>query len=116
MLRKTSNRDSHFLLACKLFSPVISKEMAQYEENHRINYYFQQDFLEVFEKFIDKAVNEGDDQKGAEQRAAKILWNYIENNRLGHLFSILLKNREENLTPEKDIELINRFKITENLV
>ncbi|MFX1282628.1 MAG: tetratricopeptide repeat protein [Promethearchaeota archaeon] len=115
-LRKTSDRDIHFLLASKLFSQIITEEMAQYDENLVISYHFQQDFLRVFNTFYYKALEEGNNQLEAEHRAAKILWNYIENERLEHVFQIILKNRNPALSPSKDKELLIMFNVPDNLV
>lgn len=115
-LRKTSDRDSHFLLASKLFSQIITKEMAQYDNNLKTSYYFQKDFLTIFNNFYNKALEEGENQQEAEQRAAKILWNYIDNNRLEQIFNIILKNRDPSLTPERDLDLLKQFSVLDNLV
>jgi len=92
-LRKFSDRDTHFLLASKLFSQIITKEMAQYDDNLVKSYHFQQDFLKVYNTFYDKVLEEVQNQLEAEQRTAKILWNYIENQRLDDIFQIVSKNR-----------------------
>jgi len=115
-LRKFSDRDTHFLLASKLFSQIITKEMAQYDDNLVKSYHFQQDFLKVYNTFYDKVLEEVQNQLEAEQRTAKILWNYIENQRLDDIFQIVLKNRDPSLSPSIDEGLLIKFDIPDNLV
>lgn len=113
---KTYDLDGQFLLANKLFSEIITEEMAQYDENLIQSYHFQQDFLTVFNVFYQTSKEKGYDPQEAESQAAKILWNYIKNHRIEKAFSALIKNRDQTLTPEKDRELLLQFKVSENLV
>ena len=115
-LRKFSDRESHFLLASKLFSQIITEEMAQYDDNLEKGYHFQQDFLEVFTKLYHSTQEENINHQEAEQRTAKILWNFIKNNRLEQVFSVLLNDRDPVLTPDRDWELLTLFKVPDNLV
>ncbi len=115
-LRNTSGHDDQFLLASKLFSQIITEEMAQYDDTLKPSYHFQQDFLIVFFSLYRKALEDGDNQQEAEQRTAKILWNYIQNNQLVNIFNIFVRNRLSILTPSKDLELLEKFKVTDNLV
>lgn len=112
-LKKASDPDSTFLLASKLFSQRISKEMADYNQKDRENYLFQQDFIEIFIKFYEKAFEVCSNQQEAEQRAAKILWNSIEKDQFGQVWTTLSKNREFRA---KDLQLIRQFNISDNLV
>ena len=87
-LRYTSSLDDQFILASKLFSQIITEEMARYDDNLKPSYHFQQDFMIVFFNLYKKALEEGDTPQGAEQRAAKILWNYIQSGRLEKIMKV----------------------------
>lgn len=115
-LKNTSGHDDQYLLASKLFSQIITEEMAQYDDSLKASYHFQQDFIIVFFGLYRRALEDGDNQQEAEQRAAKILWNYIQNNRLDNVFNAFLKNRLPIFTPSMDLELLLKFKVTDNLV
>ncbi|MFX1515689.1 MAG: tetratricopeptide repeat protein [Promethearchaeota archaeon] len=115
-LRYTSGLDDEFILASKLFSQIITEAMAQYDDNLKPSYHFQQDFMTVFLNLYRKALEEGDTEQGAEQRAAKILWNYIQSGRLEKIMKAFLKNRLPHLSPSKDLELLAQFNVTDNLV
>ena len=115
-LRYNSSLDDEFIFASKLFSQIITQEMARYDDNLKPGYQFQQDFMIVFLNLYRKALEEGDTQQGAEQRAAKILWNYIQSGRLKNIMNVFLKNRLPHLSPSKDLELLELFNVTDNLV
>ncbi|UCG01670.1 MAG: hypothetical protein JSW11_18920 [Candidatus Heimdallarchaeota archaeon] len=115
-LRNTSGLDDEYILASKLFSQIITEEMAQYDNTLKPSYHFQRDLLIVFFGLYRKALEEGDDQQEAEQRVAKILWNYIQNNRLDKVLNAFVRHRLPILTPTKDLELVKKFKVTDNLV
>ncbi|MFX0088143.1 MAG: hypothetical protein ACFFAU_20990, partial [Candidatus Hodarchaeota archaeon] len=91
-IREIINRDSHFFLEGRLFSRIITANMAQFNEDLQEDYYFQQNFLTVFKKFYLKAREKGSDQIEAEQRAAKIIWNFIENKRYEQAVRVLIKD------------------------
>ncbi|MHA2203556.1 MAG: hypothetical protein ACW991_07685, partial [Candidatus Hodarchaeales archaeon] len=112
-LRNTSGHDDQFLLASKLFSQIITEEMAQYDDTLKLSYHFQQDLLIVFSSLYRKALEDGDNQQEAEQRTAKVLWNYIQNNQLINIFNVFVRNRLPILTPSKDLELLEKFKVTD---
>jgi len=115
-LKNILDRDSHFFLEGRLFSRIITTEMAQFNEKQKEDHYFQQNFLNVFKKFYLKAREKGSNQIEAEQRAAKILWNYIESNRYEQTVRVLLKDYTRRHDSERNKELIERYKISINLI
>lgn len=115
-LKTILDRDSHFFLEGKLFSRIITPEMAQFNEELKEDHYFQQNFLKIFKKFYLKAREKGIDQIEAEQRAAKILWNYIENNRYEQTVRVLLKDYTRRQDSERNKELMEIYKISINLI
>jgi tetratricopeptide (TPR) repeat protein len=115
-LRRTSNLDDQFILANNLFSQLITEEMAHYDDNLKRSYQFQQDVMIVFFNLYRKSIEEGDTKQEAEQKAAKILWNYIQSNRLGKVMNVFIRNRVPLLPPSEELELLKRFNVTDNLV
>ncbi|MFX1507683.1 MAG: tetratricopeptide repeat protein, partial [Promethearchaeota archaeon] len=115
-LKRTSNLDDQFILASNLFSQIITEEMAQYDDNLKESYQFQQDVMIVFFNLYKKSIEEGDTQQEAEQKAAKIFWNYIQSNRLGKVMNVFIRNRLPYLTPSDELELLERFNVIDNLV
>jgi hypothetical protein len=115
-LRSTSSLDDQYILASKLFSQIITEEMAQYEDTLKESYQFQQGIMIVFFNLYRKSIEEGDTQQEAEQKAAKILWNYIQGNRLDKVMKVFLRNRSPSSSPSKNLELLTRFNVTDNLV
>ncbi|NHJ01002.1 MAG: tetratricopeptide repeat protein [Candidatus Heimdallarchaeota archaeon] len=115
-LRSILDKDTYYLLESKLFSKVITKDMAQYSKDLEECYNFQQDFLNIFKKFYMKAREKGIDPHEAEVRSAKIIWNFIETGRFEQTTRVLLKDRDPRLTPERDNQLLTYLKISSNLV
>ncbi|MFX0122747.1 MAG: tetratricopeptide repeat protein [Candidatus Hodarchaeota archaeon] len=115
-LRNISSQDNQFVLASKLFSQIITEEMAQYDDSLIPSFHFQQDIMIIFVNLYRKALEEVNTPQEAEQRAAKILWNYIQTDRLENIINVFIRNRLPILTPSKDLELLAQFKITDNLV
>lgn len=115
-LKKTSDRDIQFFLATKLFSQILTKDMVQFDKNLEKGYLFQQDFLTVFNKLYNPILEESGNQQEAEQRTAKILWNFIENKQIGQIFRLLQDFRDPSLTPEISLKLLKQFNVPDNLV
>ncbi|MFW9903689.1 MAG: tetratricopeptide repeat protein [Candidatus Thorarchaeota archaeon] len=115
-VRRTSNLDDQFIQVSNLFSQIITEEMAQYDDNLKESYQFQQDVMIVFFNLCRKSIEEGDTKQKAEQKAAKILWNSIQSNRLQKVMNVFIRNRLPTLTPSRESELLKRFNVTDNLV
>jgi tetratricopeptide (TPR) repeat protein len=115
-IREIIDRDTHFFLEGRLFSRIITTSMAQFNEDLQEDYYFQQNFLTVFKKFYLKAREKGSDQIEAEQRAAKIIWNFIETKRYEQAVRVLIKDYSRVQDHERNLELMKRYRISENLV
>ena len=115
-LKEILDRDSHFFLEGRLFSKVITKNMAEYEVDLQRDYQFQQNISLIFKKFYSEAREEGIPEKEAEKKAAKILWNFIDNGQFEHAVRILIGDYDTVLEKEQNLEFLEKYKVADNLI
>ncbi|MFX0172615.1 MAG: hypothetical protein ACFE9L_11905 [Candidatus Hodarchaeota archaeon] len=118
-LRRICDRDSHYLLNGKLFSRIITSKMSHYNSSLHEGYLFQKNFSEMFKKLYEKTRLRGSDEQESEIKAAKILWNLIQENKYDEANWALLKDHDQNstqLSPTKNREFMIRYNVEKNLI
>jgi len=111
---KILNQD--YLLSHKLFSEVITEELAIQSEEYKAAYHFQQTFLKIFSEFFSRFLKEGKNTGESENQAAKIIWNYIQKQKLENIFNMLLDSEFKPSLNEKFYYFLEKFNVASNLV
>ena len=115
-LKNITNKDSHFLLGSKLFSHIVTQKMALYNKSRQLGYLFQQDLLESFKQLYKETRDKGIEPWEAEVQTSKIIWNTIESNQISAMLKNMLEFRDSRLSPAKDLEYIEVFNVSRNLI
>lgn len=110
--------ESNYLIYGKLFSHVITSKMVEFDDTLQEAFHFQKNCAQVFKTFYDRALAQEKDDREVEVKAAKIMWNFIDENRFDEALRLCLPEQDpgQHLSVEKQRKYVNQFNVTQNLI
>ncbi|MFW9854229.1 MAG: hypothetical protein ACFFFG_04185 [Candidatus Thorarchaeota archaeon] len=110
--------ESNYLVYGKLFSHMVTGRMVEFDESLREAFHFQKNCAQVFKTFYNRVLAQTKNEREAEVRTAKIMWNFIDENRFDEALRLCLPEDDPNqqLSPEKQQKFIHQFDVVQNLI
>jgi tetratricopeptide (TPR) repeat protein len=110
--------ESNYLIYGKLFSHIITNKMVEFDDSLREAFQFQKNCVQVFKTFYHRVLAQMKNEREAEVRAAKIMWNFIDENRFDEALRLCLPEHgpHQHLSIEKQREFMRQFDIIQNLI